>query len=194
MFGGKNIFLAKPTPTHSCWKMSRCRFGGINNSPTNFTSTCFYSDYHAKQVDVKLVGKNIVKSFLNSPNNHQTYHCRCHQCCCFILHRRCGCLNQSLQAPSLVALPLLCTVVSLLCLLILTIPLHLSTNNTSWIDYYYPDNVNTMHALIVSRQMVLVCFILHMVDGVNVAMHLAQTLFKLEDGASNMATRNQLAA
>jgi hypothetical protein len=27
-----------------------------------------------------------------------------------------------------------------------------------------------------------------------VAMHLAQTLLKLEDGASNMATRSQLAA
>jgi hypothetical protein len=29
-------------------RVSRCRFGGINNSPTNFTSTCFYSDFHAK--------------------------------------------------------------------------------------------------------------------------------------------------
>jgi hypothetical protein len=28
----------------------------------------------------------------------------------------------------------------------------------------------------------------------HVAMHLAQTLLKLEDGASNMATRSQLAA
>jgi hypothetical protein len=43
-------------------------------------------------------------------------------------------------------------------------------------------------------QMVLVGFVLHMVDGVYVAMHLAQTLLKLEDGASNMATRRQLAA
>jgi hypothetical protein len=33
-----------------------------------------------------------------------------------------------------------------------------------------------------------------MVDGVDVAMHLAQTLLKLEDCASNMATRSQLAA
>jgi hypothetical protein len=51
-----------------------------------------------------------------------------------------------------------------------------------------------MDALIVSMQMVLVGFVLHMVDGVYVAMHLAQTLLKLEDGASNMATRSQLAA
>jgi hypothetical protein len=64
----------------------------------------------------------------------------------------------------------------------------------SWINYYHPDNVNTMCALIVSMQMVLVCFVLHTVDGVNVAMHLARTFLKLEDGASNMATRSQLAA
>jgi hypothetical protein len=64
----------------------------------------------------------------------------------------------------------------------------------SWIDYYYPDNVNMMDALIVSMQMVLVCFILHTVGGIDVAMHLAQTLLKLEDGASYMATRSQLAA
>jgi hypothetical protein len=51
-----------------------------------------------------------------------------------------------------------------------------------------------MDALIVSMQMVLVDFILHMVDGMYVAMHLAQTLLKLADGASNMATRSQLAA
>jgi hypothetical protein len=43
-------------------------------------------------------------------------------------------------------------------------------------------------------KMVLVCFVLHTVDGVYVAMHLAQNLLKLEDGASNMATRSQLAA
>jgi hypothetical protein len=42
--------------------------------------------------------------------------------------------------------------------------------------------------------MVLVCFVFHMVDSVNLAMHLAQTLLKLEDCASNMATRSQLAA
>jgi hypothetical protein len=51
-----------------------------------------------------------------------------------------------------------------------------------------------MDALIISMKMVLVCFVLHTVDGVDVAMHLAQTLLKLEDGASNMATRSQLAA
>jgi hypothetical protein len=43
-------------------------------------------------------------------------------------------------------------------------------------------------------QMVLVGFVLHMVGGVYVAMLLAQTLLKLEDGASNMATRSLLAA
>jgi hypothetical protein len=157
-FGGKIIFPAKPTSTHSYWKMSRCRFGGIENSPANFTSTCFYSDFHAKQVDVKLAGKNIVKSSLNAPNNCQTYHhCGC-QCCSCILHRCRRCLSLSpVQAPSFVALPLLCTVVSLLCLLILAIPLYLSTNNMSWIDHYYPDNINMMDALIVSMQMVLVC-------------------------------------
>jgi hypothetical protein len=51
-----------------------------------------------------------------------------------------------------------------------------------------------MDALIVSMQMVLVGFVLHTVDNVYVAMHLAQTLLKLEDGASNMATRSQLVA
>jgi hypothetical protein len=64
----------------------------------------------------------------------------------------------------------------------------------SWIDYYYQDDVNTTDALIVSIQMVLVGFVLHLVGGMNVAMLLAQTLLKLEDGASNMATRSRLAA
>ncbi len=63
-----------------------------------------------------------------------------------------------------------------------------------WIDYYYQDDVNTMDALIVSIQMILVGFVLHMVGGVYVAMLLARTLLKLEDGASNMATRSLLAA
>ncbi len=67
-------------------RVSRCRFGGINISPTNFTSTCFYSDFHAKQVDVHLAGAIILKSPLNAPNNYcQTYRC----CCCrwfFLLH------------------------------------------------------------------------------------------------------------
>ncbi len=45
-----------------------------------------------------------------------------------------------------------------------------------------------------SIQLVLVGFVLHMVGGIYVAMLLAQTLLKLEDGASNMATRSQLAA
>jgi hypothetical protein len=63
----------------------------------------------------------------------------------------------------------------------------------SWIDFYYLDNVNTTDALIVSMKMILVCLVLHTVDGVDVAMHLAQTLLKLEDGASYMATRSQLA-
>ncbi len=48
-------------------------------------------------------------------------------------------------------------------------------------------------ALIVSMQMVLVGFVLHMVDGVYVAMHLAQNLLKLEDGASNIARKSQFA-
>jgi hypothetical protein len=51
-----------------------------------------------------------------------------------------------------------------------------------------------MDAFIVSMQMVLLGFVLHTVDGVYVAMHLARTLLKLEDGASNIATRSQLAA
>jgi hypothetical protein len=42
--------------------------------------------------------------------------------------------------------------------------------------------------------MVLVCIVFHMVDGVDVAMYLAPTLLKLEDCASNMATRSQVAA
>ena len=49
-------------------------------------------------------------------------------------------------------------------------------------------------ALIMSIQLVLVGFVLHMVGSVYVAMLLAQTLLKLEDGASNMAARSQLAA
>jgi hypothetical protein len=41
--------------------------------------------------------------------------------------------------------------------------------------------------------MVLLGFVLHMVGGVYVAMLLPWTLLKLEDGASNMATRSLLA-
>jgi hypothetical protein len=41
--------------------------------------------------------------------------------------------------------------------------------------------------------MVLLCFVFHTGNGVNVAMHLALTLLKLEDCASNMATRSQFA-
>ncbi len=51
-----------------------------------------------------------------------------------------------------------------------------------------------MDALIVSIQMVLVGFVLHMVGSVYVAMLLARTLLKLEDNASNIATRSLLAA
>ncbi len=133
---------------------------------------------------VKLAGKIILKSSFNSPNSRQTYHCCCCWCYRCILHHCHHCLNLSpVQAQSLVALPLLCNVVSLLCLLILTIPLYSSTNNTSLIDFYYPDNVNTTNALIVSIQMVLVGFVLHTVEDVYVAMLLAWTLLKLEDGA-----------
>ncbi len=45
-----------------------------------------------------------------------------------------------------------------------------------------------------SIQLVLVDFVLLMVGGIYVVMLLAQTLLKVEDGASNMATRSQLAA
>jgi hypothetical protein len=79
-------------------------------------------------------------------------------------------------------------------MLIYAIPFYLSTNNMPLINYYYQDDVNTMDALIVSVQIVLVGFVLHMVGGVYVAMLLAQTLLKLEDGASNMATRRKIAA
>jgi hypothetical protein len=51
-----------------------------------------------------------------------------------------------------------------------------------------------MDALIISIQMVHVGFVLHTVDSIDVAMHLAQTLLKLKDSASNMAIRSQLAA
>jgi hypothetical protein len=71
--------------------------------------------------------------------------------------------------------------------------LYSSTNNTSWIDSYCQDDVNATDALIVSIQMVLVGFVLHMVGGLYVAMLCAQILLKQEDGASNMATRSQLA-
>jgi hypothetical protein len=43
----------------------------------------------------------------------------------------------------------------------------------SWIDSYYQDNVNMTDALIVSIQLVLVGFVLHMVGGIYVAMLLA---------------------
>ncbi len=72
--------------------------------------------------------------------------------------------------------------------------MYLSASNKSWNDYYYQDNVNTTDALIVLIQMVLVGFVLHMVGSMYVAMLLAQTLLKLEDSASNKATRSQLAA
>jgi hypothetical protein len=42
--------------------------------------------------------------------------------------------------------------------------------------------------------MVLVCLVFYMVDGFDKAMHLALTLLKLEDCASNMAKRSQFAA
>ena len=64
----------------------------------------------------------------------------------------------------------------------------------SWIDSCCQDDVNMMDALIVSIQMVLVGFVLHMVGGVYVAMLCAQILLKQEDSASNMAARSQLAA
>jgi hypothetical protein len=94
------------------------------------------SDFHAKKVDVNLAGKNILKSSLNAQINHQTYHCcRC-QCCCCILHCCCHCLNLSpVQAPLLVALPLLGTVVSQLCLFVLAILLSSSSNIMSWVNY-----------------------------------------------------------
>ncbi len=147
--GGRIIFPTKPTSTHSSWKMSRSEVDRINNSPANFTSTRFYFEFHAKQVDVNLVGKIVIKSSLNAQNNPQTYHSCCCQHCCRILHCCCCCLNlSSVRATLLVALPLLCTVVSQLCLFILENPLYSSTNNTSWIDYYYLDNVDTTDALI----------------------------------------------
>jgi hypothetical protein len=40
----------------------------MNISPVNFTSTCFYSDFHVKQVDVHLVKK----LFLSPLSMHQT--------------------------------------------------------------------------------------------------------------------------
>ena len=67
-------FPAKHTSTHTYWKkairVSRCRFGGINSSPANFASTCFYSDFHAKGVVVHLAEKIILNSPLNAM--HQT--------------------------------------------------------------------------------------------------------------------------
>ncbi len=147
--GVRIIFPAKPTSTHSSWKMSRCEVGGINNSPANFTSTCFYLDFHAKQVEGNLEVKIIMKSSLNAQINRQTYHRCYHQRCCRILHRHYPYLNLSpVQAPLLVALTLLCTVTSLLCLFFLAIPLSSSSNNTSWINYYYLANVHTTDALI----------------------------------------------
>jgi hypothetical protein len=48
----------------------------------------------------------------------------------------------------------------------------------SWINSGCQDNVNMTDALIVSIQMVLVGFVLHMVGGVYVAMLRAQMLLK----------------
>jgi hypothetical protein len=63
----------------------------------------------------------------------------------------------------------------------------------SWINSCCQADVNMTDALIMSIQMVLVGFVLHMVGGVYIAMLCAQILLKQEDGASNMATRSQLA-
>ncbi len=91
-----------------------------------------------KRVDVKLAGKIILKSSLNAPNNRQAYHCHCPWCCGCILHCLCRCVNlSSVQAPSLVALPLLCTVVSLLCLLILVVLYHQLHNQVKHSDYRF---------------------------------------------------------
>jgi hypothetical protein len=65
--------------------------------------------------------------------------------------------------------------------------------NPHRIDSYCQDDVNMTDALIVSIQMVLVGFVLHMVGGLYVAMLCAQIFLKQEDSASNMATRSQLA-
>jgi hypothetical protein len=51
-----------------------------------------------------------------------------------------------------------------------------------------------MDALVGLLEMVLVYFVTHTVDGFDVAMHMALTLLKLEDCASNMATRSQFVA
>jgi hypothetical protein len=61
----------------------------------------------------------------------------------------------------------------------------------SWINFYYLDDVDMMDALVGLLEMVMVCFVMHTLDSVNVAMHIALTLLKLEDYASNMATRSQ---
>ncbi len=50
-----------------------------------------------------------------------------------------------------------------------------------------------MDALVGKLEMVLVCFVFHTVDSFDVAMHIALTLLKLEDCASNMAARSQFA-
>jgi hypothetical protein len=47
-----------------------------------------------------------------------------------------------------------------------------------------------MDALAKLLKTVLVFFVMHTVDGFNVAMHIALTLLKLVDCASNMATRS----
>jgi hypothetical protein len=47
-----------------------------------------------------------------------------------------------------------------------------------------------MDALVGQLEMILVCFVFPTVDGFDAAMHLALTLLKLEDCASNMATRS----
>jgi hypothetical protein len=94
LFFPPNLHLLTPIGKQAI-RVSRCRFGRINNSPANFTSTCFYSDFHAKRVDVNLAGKIIVKFSLNTPNKRQTYDCCCCQCCRCILHHCCRCLNPS---------------------------------------------------------------------------------------------------
>jgi hypothetical protein len=159
-------------------------------SPAKFTSTHLYLDFDTKQVDVTLAGNIIIESTLNTQNNHQTYHCPCHHCHC-ILHHCCHSTSASTIICSHITPPHCCVPI---CLNILAIPLSSSSNYMAWIDFSYLGDVDTMDALFGLLEMVLVCFVMHMVDGFNVAMHIALTLFKIEDCASNMTTRCQLAA
>ncbi len=163
--------------------MCVCRFHGIHISLTNLS--CHFQTLIPKSPS----------QCTKHPSNLPSYHC-CHHCwfCQCILCGCCRCIP--ITCASIIigspTTPLHCCVPTLPVYLGKFHCIHLPIIRHGF-NYYCQDDVNTTNALIVSIQMVMVGFVLHMVGGLYVAMLCAQILLKQEDGASNMATRSQLA-